>query len=248
MPKRCALFSDIPSLGSSSTTVMCCVLEMLGVEACPVATAVSSVQPKGFLDPFRQELTDGFCGILGHWMRMGYRFDGILTSRFVSVAEVHAAAAFVSSQPEALLFCDPVIGEDGFLAEALRDALAPSAFLLMPNVAGARLLSGMSGAPDPSWCDALPGRHRMITGMKVGEGWAVALDGALLPFGRIPVSIPGTGDLFDAIVTALVLRGNDLPVAAEKAATLAYLAVGRTIRERKYGLDVTSIRKELAAI
>jgi pyridoxal/pyridoxine/pyridoxamine kinase len=88
----------------------------------------------------------------------------------------------------------------------------------------------------------------MITGMKVGEGWAVALDGALLPFGRIPVSIPGTGDLFDAIVTALVLRGNDLPVAAEKAATLAYLAVGRTIRERKYGLDVTSIRKELAAI
>ena len=102
--------------------------------------------------------------------------------------------------------------------------------------------------PDASWCAGLGGKHTMITGVKTPEGWAILLDGEALPFEHLPSSLPGAGDLYAAILLALLVRGKPLREAAQKAATLVFLAMERTVRERKWGVEVSSIRKELAAV
>lgn len=67
MEKRVVLLTDLSSYGKSSLTVMIPALEMLGVEACPVATALLSTQSDGFLDPYRKEEIDSLGEILGVW-------------------------------------------------------------------------------------------------------------------------------------------------------------------------------------
>jgi len=256
MTKRCALLTDMSSLGKSSLTVMIPALEMLGVEACPVPTALLSTQSDGFVDFYKEDGTVPYANILDHWLRMGYGFDGIYSGYFTTVEEVDKCASFVKANPSALYLCDPVLGDDGALYQgmepaltgAIRDKLMPLAAIVTPNPTEAGLLLGRKGMPDASWCAGLGGKHTMITGVKTPEGWAILLDGEALPFEHLPSSLPGAGDLYAAILLALLVRGKPLREAAQKAATLVFLAMERTVRERKWGVEVSSIRKELAAV
>ena len=251
MPKRCAILTDLTSLGSCSMTVMTSALELLGIEACPLPSVIASVPARGFSDRFSQEQTDAFTGVLEHWIRMGFPLDGVISGRLASLPQVEATASLLDANPQALCFCDPSVGEGAWKDEvwsAVLRMIAPRAFLFSPSEEEARKILSLDGSSESAWCDRLPGIHRLVTGMHGPDGWGVALDGQMLPTPRFPGAVPGAGDLYDAIIAALVLRGEDLSSAVKMTGTLVFLAVERTVQDRKWGVDVTSIRKELAAI
>ncbi len=256
MEKRVVLLTDLSSYGKSSLTVMIPTLEMLGVEACPVATALLSTQSDGFLDPYRKEETDSLSEILGVWTRLGLRFSGIYTGYFSSSSQVDALLPFLDEHSGTLLFCDPVLGDGGTcyqgidpaLVGSFRDKLAPRATYVTPNPTEAKLLLGLDREPLPEDCGRLPGRHHLITGLETHGGWVVATDATTIPFEHYPASYPGTGDLFDAVLLGQLVKGVDEERAVKQAITLVALAVSRTHRDPKLGVDVRTIRKELVAL
>lgn len=253
---RVALITDLSSLGKSSLTVMAPALEMLGVEACPVATALLSTQTDGFLDPVIADAGGPLDDILASWTRMGFRFDAVYTGYFLSRAEIDAVARFLDSQKDALYVCDPVLGDDGEayqgiapdVADGVRSVLLPRASLATPNVTEASLLVGKPWEQiTKEDLQRVLGKHFAVTGCQDGERWRVVTDEGDVPFEHYPRSYPGCGDLYDAVLIGLLLKQTPFLEAAGKAATLVALAVSRTLRERRLGVDVGTIRKELAS-
>lgn len=248
MNRNVALFTDLTSYGKCSISVMAPALEMMGVEACPVATGVLSTQTGSFRDPYRSDLTGPFCEILGTWKRMGFRFDGIVSGYFFSVEEIEAVREFAESQPDALFLCDPVFADDGKIYDgyrtevwqAVRDRLCPISDVITPNATEADFLCRSGGK--------LEGKHAVITSVQRGDAWGVEADGDFLPFSRYPQSYPGTGDLFDAVLIGLLVKGCPLTEAVQKSETLVALAVERSRRDPRLGVDVRTIRKELAIL
>lgn len=254
MEYRCALCSDLSSLGKSSLTVMIPALEMLGVEACPVATGLLSSQSDGFLSPYTEDASEAYLSILDTWERLGVSFDALYSGWFFSPREMERTARFVKTHPSLFYLCDPVLGDGGSLYQTMDDerveamrGLASCASLVTPNPTEAALLLDVPRFEE-SMVSNLPGRRHLVTGLRTDTGWCVALDDGKVPFRHRPASFPGTGDLFDAILLGLLLKGHSLREAVERTTTLVYLAIERTVRERKYGISVSSIRKELVSL
>ena len=76
----------------------------------------------------------------------------------------------------------------------------------------------------------------------------MATDTTTIPFEHYPASYPGTGDLFDAVLLGQLVKGVDEERAVKQAITLVALAVSRTHRDPKLGVDVRTVRKELVAL
>ena len=256
MELRVALCTDLSSYGKSSLTVMIPALEMLGVEACPVATALLSTQSDGFLDPYRKDESDSLEEILGLWTRLGLRFQGIYAGYFATAKAARQLLPFLESQPHALCFCDPVLGDEGACYQGIdpaligvfRNELMPRSDYVTPNPTEAALLLGLDRKAQAEDCMRLPGKHHLITGLDVEAGHVVATDRGTVAYEHYPVSYPGTGDLFDAVLLGQLVKGVDEMEAIRQAVTLVALAVSRTHRDRKLGVDVRTIRRELVAL
>lgn len=254
MKYRVALFTDLSSLGKSSLTVMMPAFEMLGVDACPVATALLSTQSDGFQDPVVRDMTDSFSLIVDDWSRRGIRFDALYSGWFASRKEAERTARFVRDNPSLFYLCDPVLGDGGSLYQTMDPSMVDSlrslaslASLVTPNPTEAALLLGKVkvGRGDVG---SLPGKAHMVTGLEEEGKWVIALDDQVVPFARFPRTLPGAGDLFDAILLSLLVRGWQMKDAVNQCATLLYLAMERTSGERRLGVDVGTIRKELASL
>lgn len=251
------MFSDLSSFGKSSLTVMIPALEMLGVEACPVATCLLSSQTDGFVAPCVFDTTVSFCSILKRWQGMQLEFDGIYSGYLPSRAIIQSVALFVQHHPDSLYICDPVLGDNGSyystldnsLTDEILRTLLPLSFLSTPNGTEAAFLLHKEGEkPRQEWCSALPGKKGIITGLENDEGCFVATSDRLYPYRKIPVSYPGTGDLFDALLLGLLVKGKKIEDAMPLVVDLVSLAILRTDRLRPLGVDVTTIRKELATL
>ncbi len=256
MDKRVALCTDLSSYGKSSLTVMVPVLEMLGVEACPVPTALLSTQSDGFFSPYRKEETDSLKEILQAWTRLGLSFDALYSGYLTSEAQIDPILSFLDSNEGLLFLCDPVMADDGTLyqgigvdlVQAVRTRLAPRATYVTPNPTEAKLLLALDRMPHADECSFLPGKHHLITGMEEDGCHFVATDNGRIPFEHYPASTPGTGDLFDAILLGQMVKGVDEERAIKEAITLTALAVSRTGRPRRLGVDVRTIRRELVVL
>ena len=95
----------------------------------------------------------------------------------------------------------------------------------------------------------------IITGTKFTDG-TVACTGYdkvkkevfFIPLNYLPVSYPGTGDLFGACLAAFMLDGSDLKTACEKTARFVEKVVGYTYQsgdETKFGVHIEPMLKHL---
>ncbi|MBP0980494.1 MAG: phosphomethylpyrimidine kinase, partial [Oscillospiraceae bacterium] len=69
-----------------------------------------------------------------------------------------------------------------------------------------------------------------------------------IPLNYLPVSYPGTGDLFGGCLAAFVLEGNDLKTAREKTARFIEKVVAYTYEsgdETKFGVHIEPMLKYL---
>ena len=73
--KRVAAIHDISGYGKCSLTVVMPVMSAMGIEVCPVPTALLSTHTAGFTGYTFNDLTDDMEGFLNHWKTLDLNID-----------------------------------------------------------------------------------------------------------------------------------------------------------------------------
>ena len=255
--KRVAAINDLSGLGRCSLTAAIPVLSALGVQPCPIPTAVLTSQT-GFSSYHMWECDGLFETFAREWKRIGVRPDGIFTGFLTGEAQVRAAQTFIEQfrMPGTLVLVDPVMADDGqryglfpeSFCEQMRE-LALCADVVTPNLTELCLLTGAdyadvtAHAADADYLDrvaALGDRliaqgvsAVLVTGVHRGESvYNVVCEAgsrAFVPSPRLGGSYSGTGDLFAAATGGLMLRGYTPEEATRRAAAFLEAALADTV-------------------
>ncbi len=112
-PQRVAAIHDLSGFGRCSLSVILPVLSVMGVQVCPVPTAVLSTHTGGLGEVVFRDLTDYIEPALAHYKELGIGFEAVYSGFLGSSAQVDACLSFFHSYPNALKIVDPVMGDNG---------------------------------------------------------------------------------------------------------------------------------------
>ena len=146
-PARVAAIHDLSGFGRCSISVILPVLSAMGVQVCPVPTAVLSSHTGGLGDPVIRDLTDYIEPALRHYQSLGVEFEAVYTGFLGSGEQVDCCLEFFKAYPKALKIVDPVMGDNGrpyrTCTPELRrrmSELAAAADIITPNITEAAML------------------------------------------------------------------------------------------------------------
>ncbi|WP_405097980.1 pyridoxamine kinase [Oceanobacillus sp. FSL H7-0719] len=150
--KKVAVIQDLSSFGKCSLTAAIPVLSVMGVQACPLPTAVLSAQT-GYPSYFWDDFTPKMNHFTEEWNKLQVMFDGIFTGFVTGGEQIKNIFYFLDRFyiNDTKLLVDPVMGDDGEvypiftggLLEQMK-ALVRHADVITPNVTECCLLSGLS--------------------------------------------------------------------------------------------------------
>lgn len=239
-PKKVAAIHDISGVGRCSLTVIIPVLSAMGVQVCPVPTAVLSAHT-GYGEFVMRDLTDYIPQALDHYKRLGLSFDCIYSGFLASSEQIDHCLDFFASFPKALKVVDPVMGDNGksyptYTPElcSRMSELAAVADIITPNLTEAAILLGeefptgtLSAADMKSWLVRLSQQGPKIVvitsvPMTAGGICTVGYDSRRNSFWKIsgeyvPISYSGSGDMFTSVLIGGILGGDSLPIAMNRA-------------------------------
>ena len=248
---KVAAIHDLSGVGRCSLTVILPTLSAMGIQVCPVPTAILSTHTGGFGDVVMRDLTDYMSPALEHYKRFDMDFDCIYSGFLASTDQIDHCLEFFADYPKALKVVDPVMADHGkpyktCTAELRRrmGELVAVADIITPNMTEAAILLG----EDPNLLPRSASEMKSILvrlskhGPKIvvfssavicGECCNVGYDSEHNKFWKVPyvqvnASYPGTGDVFASVLTGAVLRGDSLPIAMNRAASFLELAIKTT--------------------
>ena len=251
-PKKVAAIHDLSGFGRCSLTVIIPTLSAMGIQVCPVPTAVLSTHTGGFDNMVFTDMTDYISRAYAHYKRIDVEFDAVYSGFLASSEQIDSCLEFFRGYPNALKIVDPVMGDNGkpyktYTKELCRrmGELAGVADIITPNLTEAAILLeedyspilSLEGAED--WLERLCEHSKIavITGIVTpnGEVCNVGLcrkSGKLskVEYKHIPVHYPGTGDIFASVLTGALLHGNNLHTAMSRATEFSRNAVKITHR------------------
>lgn len=256
---RIAAIHDISGLGKCSLTAIIPVMSAMGLQVCPVPTAVLSAHT-GYSGFVMRDLTDHITAALGHYRQIGAEFDCVYSGFLASAEQIEHCVEFFRAYPHSLKVVDPVMGDNGRRYTTITDELCGSirrlvteADLITPNLTEAAILlgeqfpvNGLSTGEVRSWLVRLSQisdniRYVVITGAQTSGGkvWSAGYDRASGSFwrvgsGYVPAQYSGCGDLFTAVLTGGLLLNDSLPIAMDRAAHFTGLAIKTTY---SYGIE-----------
>ena len=240
--KRIALVNDITGFGRCSVTVELPLISAMKIQACPLPTAILSVHT-GFPDHYLDDYTERMAPYIASWEKNGLAFDGICTGFLGSAEQIAIVLDFIRRFKGAgtRVMVDPVMGDYGKLypsytqemCDKMRSLLGV-ADLVTPNLTEACQLLDIPYPTDGivtddelcEMAEALAARgpkQVVITGLHEGD----TIKNFLYEEGKIAIvrapkiggDRSGSGDAFAAIVAASLIRGEELEVAVQKAAS-----------------------------
>lgn len=147
--KRIALINDLSGFGKCSLTAAIPVISVMGIQACPLPTAVLTAQT-GFKEYFCDDYTDRMDEFTRHWKRMGVSFDGICSGYLAGAGQIEKVLCFLEEFKgrDTLYLADPVLGDGGrlygnFTQELLAEMkkLVKKADMITPNLTELCLLA-----------------------------------------------------------------------------------------------------------
>ena len=257
-PARVAAIHDLSGFGRCSISVILPVLSAMGVQVCPVPTAVLSSHTGGLGDPVIRDLTDYIEPALRHYQSLGVEFEAVYTGFLGSGEQVDCCLEFFKAYPKALKIVDPVMGDNGrpyrTCTPELRrrmSELAAAADIITPNITEAAMLLEESYPAAPLTrseaksmllrLSHMGPKRVVITGAELAQGGLASLgyDGEngsfwYVPCEYIPVHYPGCGDIYASVLLGAELSGASLPIAMARAAAFTELCVKTTY---SYGSD-----------
>ena len=185
-------------------------------------------------------------------------FECIYSGFLGSEKQIDLCRDFFSAYPNALLVVDPVMGDHGkpyrtytpSMQKRLGE-LVEVADVITPNLTEACILLGEPYAYEPLTRQKAKSmmarlsekgpKYVVITGVTMADNrmsnigydrergafWVVDCD-------YVPVSYPGTGDIFASVLTGGFLEGDSLPIAMDRATQFVESAIKTTF---SYGTD-----------
>lgn len=114
MTKKAVLINDLSGFGKCSLTAAISVLSVMGIQACPMPTAVLTSQT-GFESFYCNDCTDKLDYYTSEWKKLGFQPDGIYTGFLSSEKQVDKILSFIDSfeTDNTLVLVDPVLGDGG---------------------------------------------------------------------------------------------------------------------------------------
>lgn len=249
--KKVAAVNDISGIGRCSMTVIIPSLSAMGIQVCPVPTAVLSAHT-GFDEYVFRDLTDYIKPALGHYIKIKYKFDCVYTGFLSSEEQVDYCLEFFDSFNGSLKVCDPVMGDGGKtyptytkkMCERMIE-LVRKADVITPNLTEAAILLGeeyqpvaMTSSEIKSWLVRLSEigpNVVVITSVSLsGSGLCnVGYDKEHSTFWKVmcdyvPAHYSGCGDMFASVLVGGLLKGDSLPIAINRATAFTELAIKTT--------------------
>ena len=148
--KKVAALNDISGFGKCSLSAAIPIISSLGVQACPLPTAVLSNQTC-YESFYMCDLTEHMDGIINKWKELGFDFDGIYTGYIAGEKQAEKILEFVKDfkKEDTVFIADPVMGDEGeiypnFTEELCRKIklIAQKADIITPNITELGILSG----------------------------------------------------------------------------------------------------------
>lgn len=153
--KRVALINDLSGFGKCSLTAAIPVISVMGIQACPLPTAVLTAQT-GFEHYYCDDFTDRMDRFTEQWKQMKVSFDGIYSGYMASPLQIRRVLSFLEQfeKKDTLYLADPVMGDNGkgyhiFSEEMLSGMkeLTKRASVITPN------LTELCFLADEDYCD-----------------------------------------------------------------------------------------------
>lgn len=150
--KKVALINDLSGFGRCSLTAAIPVISAMGIEACPLPTAILTAQT-GFPSYYCDDYTDRMDRFVEEWSKMQVTFDGIYSGYLASPRQMKQVANFLDrfQKENTLYLADPIMGDNGqkypFFNEELLNGmkeLTSRATIITPNLTEACLLTGVN--------------------------------------------------------------------------------------------------------
>ena len=146
--KKIAVLNDLSGMGKCSLTAAIPVISVMGIQACPLPTAVLSAQT-GFPSYYCDDYTDRLDASMEEWTKMDFYPDGIYTGFLADARQADKAVEFIEqfAKEDTKILIDPVMGDNGeeypIYTEALCEKmriLVRRATVITPNLTEALLL------------------------------------------------------------------------------------------------------------
>lgn len=256
---RAAVVQDMSGFGRVSLTEAIPAMSAMGVEVCPLPTAVLSTHTYEFKNYTLLDLTDEMEKIIAHWNDIGLEFDAVYSGYMSSSKQIDITKSFMLEQKKngALLIVDPVLGDNALLdvktvySDRMTEliggmrGLCAIADTITPNLTEACLLLEREypTAPlsDRELADILTGLSKLgadsvlITSvMDSPDTMCVAVyDGDefyKIDCGYVSRPFHGTGDLLTSVFTGARLNGYKVADAANLAVDFLAKAIELTVK------------------
>ena len=256
--KKVAAIHDMSGVGRVSLTTVIPVLSAMGIQACPLPTALLSSHTQyphfSFLD-----LTDNMVSMINEWKDLDIRFDAIYSGFLGSTRQIDIVSQFIKDfrRDETLVVVDPVLGDNGKLYATFDDSmvegmrrLVSSADVITPNLTEAFALLNRPYQTELTVEElkallkdlaAMGPKTVIITSVPVhgddNHTSVAAYSTETDRFWRVtcqymPAHYPGTGDTFTSVLTGALLQGESLPMAIDRAAQFILQGIRATFGYR----------------
>ena len=241
--KKIAVINDISGYGRCSLTVAIPVLSAMGIQCCPVPTAILSNHTE-FPVYFFDDYTDKMRSYIAKWKELGLEFDSISSGFLGSAEQIEIVLEFVEQfrTERTLVLVDPVMGDHGKLYATYTKEMCDEmkqlvgyADVVTPNVTEACFLTD-TPYRDHGWSRKellnmammlrlMGAKSVVITGVREGNYYM----NVVLERGKSEAEFirmksagnqrPGTGDVFSSVLAGAVLNGKTLCAATRLAAS-----------------------------
>ena len=241
--KKVAAIHDLSGMGRVSLTVVIPILSSMGVQVCPLPTAILSNHTQyphfTFLD-----LTDEMPRIIAEWKRLEVEFDAIYTGYLGSPRQIQIVSDFIRDfrRKDSLTVIDPVLGDNGKLYSNFDEAMVAEmqqlithADVITPNLTELFYLLGRPYKETNTvekvkeYVNSLGEKGQEVVMMQSVAVLDEAQKTSVYAYNRtgnrywkitcpyLPAHYPGTGDTFTSVITGALLQGDSLPIALDRA-------------------------------
>ncbi len=259
--KRALCVQDISTIGRCSLTVVLPVLSAMGIQACPLPTALLSSHPLGFNAPVHAEQTSFCNNVLTSYEAQKINFDAVLSGYLSNFAQAQMVQNALEMNKNALKIIDPVMADNGKLYSKSTKELCNSiknlchyADIITPNATESAVLLGMppsdAAMTQIDWQNRLAKLFELYNNTK-----AIIITGVSLPqneyanavlikndlnipktyffkYENVNESYPGTGDFFAALLCGNLLLGNDILNSVQNSADFVSKVVLHTFNKK----------------
>ena len=271
---RVAAINDLSGFGKCSLIADISVLSSMGIEVCPVPTAVLTSQT-GFPSYHIHDTTDMVEYSIRDWKDRNETFDGILTGFMPGEKVIDDVQSFAKAfrTEKTIFLVDPVMGDNGDRYSNYSDEmlikmkeLVAMADIITPNLTELCLLADED--PQSVIKEFKEKRDtqliiKLASKIKSSDSQSIVVTGVPLDENIISniivfqhgshviksshngLSYSGTGDLFAASLMGNILKGKDILEAVRTTAEFINRSVEATSStDRNYGVDYEQILAE----